>query len=267
MQIPRSLFKYGAFSTQSLHNLKSQVIYFGSPLRFNDPFDCALTPNLQVPTDAEVDLIRQYYLSQSDIPAQARSEFESQSIEQLRVSFVRGAGEVFRKVVNDFLATNGVACFSERHDDLLMWSHYGGQYKGFCLEFDTSDEPFSKIYPVQYETAFPPLSVAKVIMDRRYNYIQRLFCTKSAAWAYEREWRAIHKTAGTEFVYESRSLKGVYFGPDISRQSLEIICLILGGQNDTVKFWQGHRSSTEFRVLFEPFTYTPHLEAKRKGLL
>lgn len=267
MKIPSSLFKYEAFSTQSLHNLKSQVIYFGSPLNFNDPFDCALTPNLQVPTDAEVDSIRQYYLSQTDLPLRARSEFETHSIEQLRASFIRVAREVFSKVVDDFLATNGVACFSERHDDLLMWSHYGGQYKGFCLEFDTSNEPFSKIYPVHYATAFPPLSVAKVIMDRQYSYIQQLFCTKSSAWAYEREWRAIHKVAGTEFVYESRSLKGVYFGPDISPQSLEIICLILGGQNDAVQFWQGRRSSTEFRVLFEPFTYTSHLEAKRKGLL
>jgi hypothetical protein len=265
--VPPSLFKYEAFSTQALHNLKSQVIYFGSPLKFNDPYDCALTPNLQPLTDAEVEAVRKYYLSRPEIPARARAEFESHAPERLRESFMRAGREAFAKVVNDFLAAKGVACFSERNEDLLMWSHYGGQYKGFCLEFDTSHEPFSRIYPVKYVSAFPPLSVARVLMDREYNHILELFCTKSSAWAYEREWRAIHKVAGTAFVYEASALKGVYFGPDIARQSLEIICLILGGQNDKVQFWQGRRSSTEFRVLFEPFTYTSHIEARRKGLL
>jgi len=264
---PASLFKYESFTVQTLHNLKSQVIYFASPLKFNDPYDCALKPNLQPLTDAEVEAVRQYYLSQPSTPARAREEFETHSQQQLRESFMRAGREVFDKVVSDFLASRGVACFSERNDDLLMWSHYGGQYKGICLEFDTSQEPFSRIHLVQYVTAFPPLSVAKVLMDRDYNHILELFCTKSSAWSYEREWRAIHKVAGTAFVYETRALKGVYFGPDISRQSLEIVCLVLGGQNETVQFWQGRRSSAEFRVLFEPFTYTSHIEGKRKGLL
>ena len=62
------------------------------------------------------------------------------------------------------------------------------------------------------------------------------------------------------------ALKAVYFGPDISPEALEIVCLLLAGQNSTVRLFRGQRSTTEFKVDFASFTYTPYLEAKRLGL-
>ena len=148
-----------------------------------------------------------------------------------------------------------------------MWSHYGGRYRGFCLEFDTFSEPFQRIQQVRYVHTLPPLTITQILVDKSFNPLPHLFCTKSKAWEYEHEWRGIHAEAGTEFGYPSSALTGIFFGPDIDQQTLEIICLVVSGQNDSVKFWKGQRSSTEFRVLFEPFTYTSHLEAKRLGLL
>ena len=43
----------------------------------------------------------------------------------------------------------GITCLSEVKDDLLMWSHYGGKYKGFCLEFDSKYAPFTKTLKVK----------------------------------------------------------------------------------------------------------------------
>lgn len=267
MKPPPSLYKYEAFSTQSLLNLKKQIIYFGSPLNFNDPYDCALTPNIIEPTDSEIVQVRDNYLKSTDIPAKARQEFETTSLSQLRATLMRAARAGFRGIVDEFLSKRGVACFSERNDDLLMWSHYGGKYKGFCLEFDTESEPFQKVNPVRYVPSLPPLSVAEILLDRDFHPVLELFCTKADAWKYEREWRAIHASVGTEFGYPSSALSSVYFGPDIDAHSLEVICLVLAGQNETVRFWQGQRSSTEFKVVFKSFTYSSHLEAKRRGLV
>lgn len=267
MNSPAFLYKYEAFSTQSLLNLKKQVIYFGSPLKFNDPYDCALTPNIIEPTEAELFAVRDAYLMEPDLPAKVRQEFESFSAQQLRGALLKATHDGFQKVVDENLTKRGVACFSEENDDLLMWSHYGGGYKGFCLEFDTSTEAFQKLKKVRYLPALPALSISNFLPEIDFDPIQDLFCTKSKAWKYEREWRAIHNVAGTEFTYASSALAGIYFGPDIDQQSLEVICLILAGQNNTVKLWRGKRSTTEFKVLFEPFTYTPHLEAKQKGLI
>ena len=77
----------------------------------------------------------------------------------------------------------------------------------------------------------------------------------------------MHNEAGTVFTYPVEALRGVYFGPDIDQQSLEIICLVLLGQNAHVKFWKGKRSTEQFKVEFEDFTYASYLEAKQRGLV
>lgn len=265
MKPPASLYKYEAFSTQSLLNLKKQIIYFGSPLHFNDPYDCTLTPNITEPSDDEVLSVRDDFLKNTDVAARAR--WETKSLPDLRAALMRSARASFQQNVDEFLSKHGVACFSEKNDDLLMWSHYGGKYKGFCLEFDTTSEPFQKINRVRYVPSLPPLSLATVLLDPDSRPLRELFYTKSDAWQYEREWRALHVTAGTQFVYSTSALTGVYFGPDIDVQLLEVVCLVLAGQNETVKLWRGRRSTTEFRVIFEPFTYTSSIEARNRGLV
>ena len=187
--------------------------------------------------------------------------------EQLREILFRAAHDTMKTSTENFLKSQGVACFSESNKDLLMWSHYGGRYKGFCLEFSTSADLFAKIRQVRYVPSLPPIDVATVCLNPDFDSVLELFCTKSMAWAYEKEWRAIHHVAGTEFGYPAEALTGIYFGPDIDRQSLEIICLILAGQNENVRLWRGTRSTTEFQVLFEEFRYTSNLEARRKGLV
>jgi hypothetical protein len=194
-------------------------------------------------------------LADPNLPDKARLEFEKSSAEKLRTTFTNAALGGLRGAIDDFLKSRGVSCFSERNDNLLMWSHYGGRYKGFCLEFETSSEPFQKINPVQYVTETPAIRVESVI-NGDFNAFKELFCTKSADWAYEKEWRSIHKKADTQFCYTPETLTGVYFGPDIDRQSMEILCLILIGQNEHVKFWRGRRSTTEFKVLFEQLHLT-----------
>ncbi len=267
MSPPQFLYKYESFSAQSLLNLKKQIIYFGSPLGFNDPYDCAITPNIIEPSDSELVEVRDAYLRRQDLPQRMRHEFEHFSMTELRAALTRAARAAFQQVVDEFLSRRGVACFSELNEDLLMWSHYGGKYRGFCLEFDASSEPFQKIHQVRYLPSLPQLTLATVLLDHEFHPILELFCTKSEAWQYEREWRAIHHIAGTQFGYPASALTGVYFGPDIDQQSLEVVCLVLAGQNESVKLWRGKRSTSEFKVDFEAFTYTSHLEAKRRGLV
>lgn len=267
MPTPPLLYKYESLNSRSLENLKGQVLYFGSPLQFNDPYDCALFPNIRLPSDEEVDLIRRTLLQDPSTLNRQRAELSTASINTLRQTFLRAGRLALERIVNDFLQTRGVTCFSEHNDDLLMWSHYGGRYKGFCLEFSTALPPFDKIKEVTYRKDLPAVDLAPLLLADNFDQVHELFCTKSEAWAYEAEWRGIHAEVNTSYTYPSECLRGVYFGPDISDESLEIICLILGGQNETVKLWRGKRSTTEFKVQFEQFTYTTHLDAKRRGLL
>lgn len=141
-----------------------------------------------------------------------------------------------------------------------MWSHYGEKYKGFCLEFDTSHPPFEKIMRVKYSTEMPRIDVATLRIRRDFEAVMDLFSIKSTSWAYEREWRVLHAKADTPYHCPAECLTGIYFGPEISSEALEIIRFVLQGQNPHVKFWKGLRSKTDFKVQFEEFAYTPYLK-------
>ena len=113
----------------------------------------------------------------------------------------------------------------------------------------------------------PKFNAVNALLNDSYDEMLNLFCTKSASWAYEKEWRCIHQQAGTLFTYEAEALESVFFGPDIDLQSLEIVCLILAGQNPNVRLWRGHRSQDRFEVVFDEFTYTSHIKAKERGII
>lgn len=72
-----------------------------------------------------------------------------------------------------------------------MWAHYGGQYRGFCLEFRTDDELFKKLRKVCYTDTMPQIDIVDCVVNRNFDQLlNSLFCTKSSPWAYEKEWRA-----------------------------------------------------------------------------
>jgi hypothetical protein len=263
---PEIIYKYQNFNSESLRNLKAQSLYFSSPLKFNDPYDCAISATVKELTDDEVNIIRNAYIKKTDVPSKIKKQFVVASNKKLKEMFTKIAEDVVAKHRDDFLKNRGVTCFSERNDDLLMWSHYGGKYKGFCLAFSTEFEPFNKMRKVEYQVDMPKLDLMPILVKDDYEQLIQLFCIKSKSWDYEKEWRSIHQQAGTLFTYEMDALKAVYFGPDIELQSLEIVCLILKGQNDKVEFWQGTRSVDKFEVNFKKFDYTTYLEAKKLGL-
>ncbi|MDO8813592.1 MAG: DUF2971 domain-containing protein [Gallionella sp.] len=160
MLLPSHLYKYEPLKTRALQNLKSQIIHFGSPLNFNDPYDCALTPNIKTPTDEDIESIRHAYLSNEKTHGERRKQLETLRVEQLREIFFRAAHDAITIETESFLKSRGIACFSESNEDLLMWSHYGGQYKGFCLEFSTSADLFTKIRKVRYASFTLTMRVA-----------------------------------------------------------------------------------------------------------
>lgn len=266
MKKPEIIYKYEPFSVQSLKNLKAQCLYYGSPLGFNDPYDCALKASILEPNDKELEKIRNEYIKQENIPNNVLQLIQSSNGSELRKILMALAQNALELLSHRFLKMRGVTCFSETNSDLLMWSHYGGKYRGFCLGFCTNHEPFKKIYKVKYTSDIPKITLASILLKGNIDSILELFCTKSKSWTYEQEWRGIHQEAGTAYTYESSALKAIYFGPDIDFESFEIIALILAGQNSEVELWEGTRSTDKFEVLFKKVTYTSYIEAKRNGL-
>ena len=59
-----------------------------------------------------------------------------------KTEVIEGSVNGIVKQINENRYGRGVCCLSEKHDDVLMWSHYSNGHKGFCLKFETSYEPF-----------------------------------------------------------------------------------------------------------------------------
>lgn len=265
MKPPQKLYKYEKICTQSLSNLKAQSVYFSSPIVFNDPYDYDIDAGIDMLNDAETIEIKNYLYESRGTPSSVKRQLLNSNIEEMRSLLFRIADEQARQISSEW-KKRGVTCLSECNDDLLMWAHYGGGYKGFCLEFSTEYEPFSSAIKVKYSQQKPKINIKSLIVNNDRTTVFELFSTKSNSWHYEREWRCLHQDAGTLFGYKPEALTAVYFGPDIDRQFLEIVCLILAGQNPNVTLWKGHRDKCLFKVKFDKFTYINYIEAKNVGL-
>ena len=263
MELPEKLYKYEPFTDLTLRNLKRQSVYFASPQNFNDPYDCAITAEIKDLTAAQVEVFKSHLLGKEETPFEVKKELTSLSNHEV--------GEKLKNIISDVVVTQkanffsncGITCLSESNDDLLMWSHYGGRYKGFCLEFDTKFAPFTKARKVEYSEHMPKIDPLPFIMGEVDNQFFNLFCLKSKSWTYEKEWRVFHVHAGTLFTYLPEALTGIYLGPDMEQDCLEIIALIIGGQNPNVKLYRGRRSSELFKVEYEQVHYTPYIVAKK----
>lgn len=254
---PKTIFKYQPLTVQTLINLQSQQIYFCAPSQFNDPYDCAISAHVKKLSHSEIMEVRDSMLKKLDRDGKEANALMKLSKLRLRDVLENAVNRLVESTRLEFIEKNGVSCFAENNDNVLMWSHYADKGRGICLEFDTRFEPLTLLRIVEYVDEIPELNSLPIYLADDYEQFINLFCTKSIDWRYEREWRALHSAAGIEFVYDSKALKAVYFGPKIEPSNLNIACLILHGQNPDVRLYGGIFSKKEFKVEFKEFTYTP----------
>ena len=121
--------------------------------------------------------------------------------------------EIVRKIT-DLKSNIGIACFTETYEDVLMWTHYAGNYSGMCLSYSTIelqkglpsevnlvrvgyvDEP-PLIYPSR--AINPNEAAISILSQKKYN------------WAYEREWRILG-SVGHVKIQRFQAVKAIYFG-------------------------------------------------------
>ena len=187
-----------------LEKLQRDKLWFSDPSKFNDPFD------LKIPLD---DLTLSGPFGDRSILAQAFGHlFKSNKTEvenhwfydRELISYLERWSSgiegydlfgVIRNVERRFRSF-GIACFTQAYDNPLMWSHYANNHKGFCIEYgvramNVLDEPeFGQFY-VQYASELSKICVSEALFAP-HQVMNRMIGTKSADWAYEKEWRLVH---------------------------------------------------------------------------
>jgi hypothetical protein len=83
----------------------------------------------------------------------------------------------------------GYLCFTERWNNLLLWSMYAQSHRGAALEIELSDDA---AMPVKYGATRVRWDVQKIVATGGFNHwhVDVLSTKKSNHWAYEKEIRA-----------------------------------------------------------------------------
>ncbi len=265
---PVRLFKYQPVNAKTLENLKLRKLWFSAPSAFNDPFDCSVDVVLKDFEGEDLDRAWAYAKSGADIAPDLEAQLATDSMpnEAFKDLLNRSAAQVLTQP--ELVAQRkqiGVACFSAKNDDLLMWAHYADGHRGFCMEFDASREPFSRAEPVVYRDAIPPVNLLDVLDKKSTgpDVLEIMFRTKYECWRYEEEWRVLHAEAGTEYTYPYELLTGVYFGLEMSSGQKDMVAqLLLGSQ---VHLYEMGRGDDGFSVFARPVNYTPYNPRRGDG--
>jgi hypothetical protein len=245
---PESLYRYRSCNENNFNVVEENKFLLTKPTLFNDPYDSLLFINRQkiindLTQNQEFDIVEKL---QND------SKFKEEQIKLFGKDFVerysilepfknskekevysKASDKIFTKFVDELIQeslkamkqSSLVACLSENHKSILMWSHYADNHKGFVLNYDfksryaietgitglkATDFANKKLFPVRYsEERFDAtyyaefhfldnyfksigLKLNQPFFDKLFYYKILLF--KSTDWKYEKEWRIIKQT-------------------------------------------------------------------------
>ena len=174
----------------TIAELVNEEIYFASPLKFNDPFDCRID---------------------------VRRVLENHAVDQKSV-------ELVEKIVREV----GVACFTYDLNNTLMWSHYAQNHEGLCITYEIPEKYImdnqDKILgwsPVRYDSQ----EIEKLLIENKGNpeeLLKTLLSAKSESWKYEQEFRVVSRITGVQKI-EKEWIRQICFGLNTSKEDVRLI--------------------------------------------
>lgn len=252
-EIPPILYKYrDSENPNHLKIIENLELFFPSPKKFNDPFDCKIPVKFQMFAD-NPDLAKVYVANFLD---KNPDLFQGQNREEI-INNVPNTHLVDRDwlskheqdTTNQLNDDIGVFCFSEEFDNILLWSHYGQCHRGFCLGIDyaklVDSSDFTTGGPVHYTNIYPNLSPLE---DGLYNIYTQIFY-KSLVWSYEKEYRLLKmKFANQNTAITPDMIKSIYLGLSIDPIVKNKIIDIVKRNLPSTQIFQMYKSPGKFTV-------------------
>ncbi|GAB5417841.1 MAG: DUF2971 domain-containing protein [Crocinitomicaceae bacterium] len=199
---PKEVYKYRDWTNEYHQNiLKKNEVFLSSPKDFNDPFDCRITPNFSVLNSDEkieefVNYLFKRHQGSVDMTAEEKEKVYHERIKELKTNldgFQQRADKMSIDMQNDVFGILSLSCI---WDNLLMWSHYGNNHKGFCVGFHEEvlrkSDLFGSGGKVIYDEKFPEISPMQELNETDEERAQRYYQMshfKAMDWSYEKEYR------------------------------------------------------------------------------
>ena len=142
----------------------------------------------------------------------------------------------------------GLYCMSEHRDSILMWSHYGMDHTGYCLEFEATEETpfFGEAQEATYSDEYPVIDFYTTSPEIQADLV---FLRKFSGWRYESEWRIIDFQRGHgAHVYPPQLLTGVIFGARMSQANKATIRGWLNRREHQVQLYEARLNDGQFAL-------------------
>ncbi len=161
---------------------------------------------------------------------------------------------------------------SRNNMNLLMWSHYTENYKGFVLGLDDTNEFFyqkcpSGISTMPQDVRYTSQRSQVKIKPRDLDYYRKTLCEKPIDWAYEEEVRIFKfftnksKSFGKDewglpvFLvnFPPELVKEIYIGFNMSAKNLEQILTIPNISQHDIGWYKIKSSKIKYDIHAEPY--------------
>ncbi len=221
------IYKYRRIDKYIVDNILNSKFVYSRVGSFNDPFE--ISPKYKLVLD---DYHKEYF-------SKRPNEYEK-LLDNLND----------QKIMSETINRLFVASFTEKKDDILMWSYYADSHRGICFEFDIPDEKLSEyiLKDVKYYDNRVTIQIKlekKVaeIEDEKNNInilvedIRPLFFVKSRLWEHEKEFRMVFKDKELKYISSQYYplflpyLSHIYLGANVTEED-RIIVSSLANQVD-----------------------------------
>ena len=272
-KLPEKLYKYRPFGVPALRTLTAAEVFYAHPNSFNDPLDSKPSIVPDIPWNEAENLWRQMVLgdargSSIDHDLLVKRVADQRGSHQYMASQYGGrhddggAGtEIYlRHICTDIdrllqkaLGSHGILSLGGKWDCPLMWSHYGDQHRGVCIEFSTAGQKPKHLDAgaVHYDrgrtialSQFARWQLDGSIEDKN-SILDTYFFNKAPEWAYEQEYRVISQKVGVGEI--PFLISAVYFGLRAD-DATKAAVINLARPNDSIEFYSIYAADDGFKL-------------------
>jgi Protein of unknown function (DUF2971) len=262
------IYRYRSFNKYSIEELVNSEFYIKLPNEVNDPFDSKCIFD-EMGTEADFrkhhmlclkkqrpDLSDEQIRQEVDVFIESNQWRDREFTEDLFKSFREDTSEKFSKLA--------MVCFSKKNDDILMWSHYADEHKGFCLIFDRARLEASCHAPL-YDMSYNRKKFGDLMEEDVIKIAQKLVLTKSKDWCYEKEVRMIIPIIPGKTVYGIRNARfmkyseealiGVIFGCRMPYNDKSTIKKLLSSKITKPDYYDAINCAIDYKLKIEKHSY------------
>lgn len=247
------LFKYRPHDDYSESWISNEELFFASPAVFNDPFDSKIIYTFEGTLEQ-----KKKYLSRliEEYSPTIRKKKKWKIINQsLKDETMERGHDAHVARIQQSINEYGIASFSRKPDDLLMFAYYAKDHTGYCLKYKRlSENVLSMAQVVNYEEFYPRVSLLDPRFYEKGSLGDKILYTKAKCWKHEDEWRIGFARLPNRVLKSPHPiLEGVILGCNMKREQREEIVELNKRRLNPVAIFEARKKKFEFALEIVPF--------------